>query len=181
MARVTRVDNSRKEHICGRGNHLIPKGDSYLTAAPGFRSKPKYRCLSHPFRPSELTTSAASEPLAAVEAFTDSAAIGFDSHEDLRDAWEELKGALEEYMQAREGALEAWENGNSQLEELRDTAQDAYDEAESFDPEDFDEDEPENGEDGEPTDEWIEWDERRAEHLAEQTDEAVGIAEGLSL
>ena len=134
MARVHRVERSAKEHVCGRGGHVIPKGDPYLHASPGFRRRrPLIRCIQHPFRPSELTTSAASEPMAAVEAFEDAASAGFDSFADLVSAWDELKSAAEEYLQAREEALEAWEHGNSMLEELRDTAQEAYDELDGHD------------------------------------------------
>ncbi|QOC58103.1 hypothetical protein SEA_SCUMBERLAND_81 [Microbacterium phage Scumberland] len=185
MARVKQVNNSRKEHVCGRGNHPIPKGDAYLTASPGYRGRPKYRCLQHPFRPSELTTSAASEPMSAVEAFEDSASAGFDTHEDLESAWDELRSAVEEYQQMREQALEAWENGNSQFEEYVETANAALDEVEGFYLEEFSEPEPD--EDDPST--WFDedefdgahqgWDERRAEHLAEQTDEALSVAGSL--
>lgn len=177
MARVKRVDNSRKEHICGHGNHPIPKGDSYLTASPGFRARPKYRCLNHPFRPSELTTSLASEPLAALEAWSDAVGAGFDTHDDLETAWQELGDALQEYLDAREEALEQWEHGNSQLEELRDTAQEAVDEWESHTIETYDEDEPED----EDTEAWAEWDEERTNHLSEQVEEADGVASGITV
>ena len=177
MARVKRVDNSRKDHTCGHGGHVIPKGDPYFTASPGYHSKPRYRCISHPFRPSELTTSARSEPLAALEAWSDAVALGIDSHDDLRDAWEALGEALSDYLSAREEALEAWEHGNSQLEDLRDVAQEAQDEWESHDIEDFDEEAPED----EDSEDWAEWDERRAEHLTEQVDEAVAVADGIEV
>lgn len=185
MARVKRIDNSRKDHVCGRGGHPIPKGDSYLTASPGYRGRPKYRCLVHPFRPSELTTSAKSAPMSAVEAFEDAAATGFEDIDGLREAWEELKSAVEEYASEREQALEAWEHGNSQLEEYLETAQAALEEIEGFDPEDFDEDEP--NEDDEATwdgaDEYQlafdDWDARREEHLTQQTDEALSVAGSL--
>jgi len=177
MARVKRVDNSRKEHTCGRGNHPIPKGDSYYTASPGFRAKPKYRCMEHPFRASELTTSMASEPLAAIEDFTDQVSAGFETHEDLTTAWDDLRSALEQYLEAREEALEQWENGNSQLEELRDTAQEAFDEVEGWEPETFDDDEPEDAE----SEQWEEWDQDRQNHLSEQASEAESIVGGLSV
>lgn len=175
MARVKQINNSRKEHVCGRGNHPIPKGESYLTASPGYRGRPKYRCLQHPFRPSELTTSAASEPMSAVEAFEDSANAGFDTHEDLESAWDELRSAVEEYQQMREQALEAWENGNSQFEEYVETANAALEEVEGFDVESFDDEEPS------ATDEeaWEEWDQARLDHLSEQTDEALSVAGSL--
>ena len=189
MARVKRQDNSRIEHICGKGGHVIPKGDSYLMASPGFRRrKPLIRCLDHPFRPSELTTSARSAPLSAVEAFEDAAGAGFESMEDLESAWAELGDALEEFMDEREQALEAWENGNSQLEDLFDQAQAAHEEWEGHSFEDFDEDEPQE-EDFKDTekgrrkyDEALEeWNQNRMDHIQDQTDEALGVAQGLDI
>ena len=193
MARVKRVDRSRKPHVCGRGGHEIPAGDPYLTASPGFRATPKYRCVKHPFRPSELTTSLASEPMAAVESFEEAAAVGFDTHDDLEAAWTELGEAVEEYQQTREQALEAWENGNSQLEEFVETANTALDEVQGHDIESFDDTEPEEpGPEPDPEqepdeyevwegirDEWQEWEERRREHLDAQTDEALSVAGSL--
>lgn len=187
MARVHRINKSAKEHVCGRGGHVIPKGDPYLHAAPGYRGRTLYRCVAHPFRPSELVSGAASEPMAAVEAFTDAAGVGFDSIEDLTTAWDELKSAVEEYLSMREEGLEAWEYGNSMLEELRDTAQEALDEVEDFEAVEYggeeepDEEEPESWNEHDTFEEAHEaWEENVQEHVQEQTDEAVGIAEGLT-
>ena len=174
MARVKRINNSRVPHQCGRG-HEIPKGDSYLTAAPGYHSRPLYRCLSHPFKPSELTTSLASEPMSARESFEEQVADGFDTHEDLQAAWEELGSAIEDYQSQRQEALYAWENGNSTLEELVYTADAAYDEWSSFEVEEFDQEEPDESKQKK----WNRWDEARQEHLAEQAAEAKSIASGL--
>lgn len=181
MARVKTVHNSRKTHICGRTGHEIPKGDSYFTASPGYHSRPKYRCTQHPFRPSELTTSLASEPMAAVEEFEDQAEAGFDDIDELRSAWEELGQAIEDYQSQRQEALDAWEYGNSQLEDFVYTADAAYDEWSSFEPEDFDE-EPDR-EDFESQEEYesalSEWEVQKEEHLEQQTEEALNIATGL--
>jgi hypothetical protein len=184
MARVHRVNRSNKEHICGRGGHVIPKGEPYLHASPGFRRrKPLIRCVEHPFRPSELTTSAASEPLAAVEAFEDAAAAGFDSFAVLVSAGDELKEAAESYLNDREYALEAWEHGNSQLEELRDQAQEAYDELDGHSIDEQDEpDEPGDEPEDTDSDEWAEWEEANSAHdewrqaLDDATDEALSVA-----
>src|SRR5262245_44054667 len=133
MARAKLQANSRKEHVCGKGNHVIPKGDSYYYASPGFRSRTvRYRCLAHPFRPSELTTSMRSEPLSAIEDFEDQAAAGFDSIDDLRSAVETVAEAIRDYANQRQEALDQWENGNSQLEEYVETAEAAADEAEGI-------------------------------------------------
>lgn len=193
MARVKRIENSRKAHVCGRGGHEIPKGDPYLTASPGYRGRPKYRCIEHPFRPSELTTSMASEPMAAVEAFEDAAGAGFDSIEDLTAAWDELKEAVESYRDQRQEALDAWEYGNAQLEEYVETAESAVQEVEGFTPEEFGDEEPEEPGDEpdieeEPDvhetwealrDEYAEWEANRDQHIEEQTEEALTVAGSL--
>lgn len=200
MARQHLVKKSRKSHICGtpKGRHEIPVGEDYYWAAPGFRGRKQFRCTRHRFRPSELTTSAASIPLAAVEAFEDQVNLGFDSVEDLQSAWEEVQSAAEEYHSDRESALDAWENGNSTLEELRDRAEEAMNEIQGHDIEDFDEDEPEQSdfmrfaedEDGNETDSEVEdtdayeaahaeWEENLQEHITEQANEALGIAQGV--
>jgi hypothetical protein len=188
MARVKRVDNSRKDHQCGRG-HVIPKGDSYLMASPGYHARPKYRCLNHPFRPSDLTTSARSEPLSAMEAFEDAANEGFATIEDLQSAWDDLGQALEDYLAMREEGLEAWENGNSQLEELRDQAQEAYDAWDSHTIEEWSGDDEPVREDFKDTDKgqrkfdeaWEEWESEHSEHVSSQTAEAQEVAGGLDV
>ena len=187
MARVKIVQNSRKDHQCAAG-HVIPKGESYYTASPGYRAKPRYRCMAHPFRPSMLTTSARSEPLAALEAFEDTLSAGVESIEDLQSAWDDLGSALEEYVQMREEGLEAWENGNSTLEELRDQAQDVYDTWEQWEPEDFDEDEP-DPDDFKDTEKGrrkydealAKWDEERTAHIEAQVSEASDYASSLDI
>ena len=184
MARVTRVDKSRKEHTCGRGGHVIPIGDPYLWAKPGFRGTPRYRCLCHPFRRSELTVTLAAEPLAAVEAFEDIAGSGrVDSIEHLQDEWDALVAAVEDYASQREESLAQWEHGNPQLEELFDIATAAVDNVAGHSIEEFEEPEPARsdypeGDEGEREYEVArdEWGERRAEHVAEQAEQALEVA-----
>lgn len=184
MARIHSVKRSNKDHICGRGGHTIPKGEPYTWAKPGFRRRtPLIRCAAHPFRQSELMTGLASEPTAAVEAFEDAAAAGFDSIEDLESAWDELRSTVEDYVNQRQEALDAWEHGNSQLEEYVYTAQAALDEVEGFTPESFDEPD----EDGWDEDDWSggpdDFDgyvaHKLQEHVEEQTEAALEIAGGL--
>lgn len=144
MARVHRVATSRKEHTCGAGGgHTIPAGEPYSWAKPGFRRRtPLIRCANHPFRPSELTTSQAAAPMAAQEAFDDALAdidqTAAEALDELATAVEELQSAVRDYADERQAALDAWEYGNSTLEELNDTAQAAADEAESFEVEEWD-------------------------------------------
>lgn len=130
MARVHKVTASRKDHTCGRGGHVIPKGEPYLWAKPGFRTRtPHIRCVQHPFRPSELTTSLASEPMAAAEAALESLEevdlTSVEALDELTTILEEVRSAAEEYASTRREAADAWENGNSTLEELADTADEA--------------------------------------------------------
>jgi hypothetical protein len=190
MARVKRQDNSRIEHICSKGGHVIPKGDSYLMASPGYRRrKPIIRCLAHPFRPSELTTSARSEPLSAMEAFEDAANEGFATIEELQSAWDDLGQALEDYLSQRDEALEAWEHGNSQLEEYRDQAQEAYDTWEGHTIEEWSGDDEPQREDFKDTDKgqrkfdeaWEEWESEHSEHVSSQTAEAQEVAGSLDV
>lgn len=170
MARVHRVPKSRKEHTCTWGNHVIPKGDPYLHASPGFRRRhPIVRCLAHPFRPSELTTSAASAPMAAAEGFEDALdAINPQDNgalDELQTALEELTSAVEEYRDERQSALDAWENGNEQLQQYVDTAEAAVSEVEGIV---IDEGDREALTD----DEW-------AEHVESQIEDARAVVGGL--
>lgn len=181
MARVHRVTRSNKEHTCGLG-HVIPKGDPYLWAKPGFRTRtPKVRCIHHPFRPSDLATGANQEPLAAQEAFTDALdALEPHDYDGLEEARSEFESALEEYVNVRQEGLDAWENGNATMEDLLYTAQSALDEFSSFTVDEFDEEEPDT-EDGEESPEWEAWDSARDEHWETVLDDARSAAESIEL
>jgi hypothetical protein len=135
MARAHKVPSSRVVHRCGQG-HDIPAGEGYYWAAPGFRASKKYRCLKHPFRPSELTTSLVGEVYAAQEAWSDAADGGLATIEDIQAAYEEFEQALTDYRDQRQEALDAWEYGNAQLEEYLEAAEDALGEIEGWHPED---------------------------------------------
>lgn len=171
MARIYHTAKSRKERYCTPGHHTIPVGSAVASAAPGFRSREIFACAAHPFRPSNLTTSLRAEPLAAQEALED--AMGAMDQEDpgvldeLTAALEEFQSAVEEYASTRREALDAWENGNSQLEELSDTAENAESEATGVEVEEWDGDEelrdsePDEEPDDEDSPEWTAWDEKR--------------------
>jgi len=170
MARVNRVAKSRKVYRCGQG-HDIPIGEPYLYANPGFRSRTRLiRCTTHPFRPSELTTSLASEPMAAQESFLDAIdEIDVTSEtaiEELEAEVEALLSEVEQYRDARQEALDAWEHGNSTLEEFVETADAAVDEISSFTADngtDYDEVTPE------------EWEEYASSIIEEARDMASGL------
>lgn len=183
MARIHRVQKSNKVHQCSKG-HEIPKGEPYTWAKPGFRRRtPLIRCIQHPFRPSELMTGAASAPTAAVEAFDDACLQGFEDMDALEAAWDELRDAVQEYADERQQALDAWEHGNSQLEEYLETANAALQEIEGHTFESFDEGEPElvNFDDDQAEYEaaFQEWEDARDAHVEEQVDEAQSVAGSL--
>jgi hypothetical protein len=205
MARVTRVNKSNIEHVCEVGRHTIPKGDAYLWAKPGFRGRKRFRCPEHPFKESDLATGMNAEPLAAREEFI-STAEGLEpfDYDGLREAVETFQGALDDYVSVREEALDAWENGNSTLEELRDAAQEARDSFEpdvdeftDDEPEDVDEpdDEPDEDEDPEAHEEWTRlndayqeyvterdaWEDERDEHWENAVSEAIDAAQSVEL
>jgi uncharacterized phage infection (PIP) family protein YhgE len=103
----------------------------------------------------------------------------FASIDDLNAGAEQVKEAFNEYADECESALDAWENGNSQLEERADGARTAADELDSWEPEEFDY-QGEVKDDGEPVDQ-AEYDDALAEHVSEQQnefEEAMGSAEG---
>jgi len=141
MARVHHLSTSNVEHTCRRG-HVIPKGQPYSWAAPGFRARKRFACAEHPFRSSELTTSKVGEAIAAGEALTD-ALDAIDTTDAgaidaIREAVESFAGEIRQYADERREAADTWENGNSQLEEYADTAESAADEIESHDVEEWD-------------------------------------------
>ncbi|QOP64796.1 hypothetical protein SEA_DELAGARZA_37 [Microbacterium phage DelaGarza] len=189
MARVHRVQRSNKEHTCGVGGHVIPKGEPYLWAKPGFRTRtPKVRCVNHPFRESDLATGMNQEPLAAREEFIDAldSLEEFD-YDGLREAVETFQSALDDYVSVREEALDAWENGNSTLEEYRDNAQQARGDFEP-DVDEFSDEEPEGSEfedDDDGHDEFEAahdaWESERQDHWDNAVEEARSAAEGLDL
>jgi len=194
MARAKWTKSSRKPHICGRG-HEIPVGEGYYSAAPGFRGRTLYRCQAHPFRPSELTIGMRAAPLSALEALEDAipelGADGYDRADDydsLRSAVEEFASEIRSYAEDRRYALDEWPNGNSMLEELQYTAEQAADEAESIadDIEEFDIEEPEradyaDGEDGqgEWTDAYEQWDADRDQHWEDTVEAAMDAAQSI--
>lgn len=139
MARVHRVESSRTVHRCHAGHDIQPP-QGYSWAAPGFRGRKMFACSTHPFRPSQLTTSAVSSVLAAQEALDDEL-DSLTTHEEFTTAWEGFTQELEQLQSERQEALDAWEHGNSQLEELVEATDAAMDEASGFEVPEFDGDE----------------------------------------
>lgn len=184
MARITRVAKSRKEHTCGKGGHVIPKGSPYMHATPGFRGRTLYRCFEHPFRGSDLATGLNADALRAQEDFDDTiGSLEEYDYEGLNGAISEFREALEEYVSIREEGLSAWENGNSTLEELRDDAQAALDEIEGLE-EHEDLEEPERSQfdsDEEFEQAKDDWETERQEHWENAISEAETASSNVSL
>lgn len=172
MARAHKVNSSRKPHTCGRGGHAIPTPEGYYWAAPGYHAPKQYRCLSHPFRESELTASLVSMVYAAREALEDEV-NNATTHEELEQGWETFKGELESYRDQRQEALDAWEYGNSTLEEFVNDAEEALSEAEGFQVEEYSGELTGDAADGE--------DEEYEAWLDEQREAVMEAAQGLNL
>ena len=189
MARVrtTTCNGQGAEKKCGSCGHVIAKGEKYLHAKPGFRTRrPLIRCLKHPFRESDLITGNRQEIVRAKEDALD-AIDGADTFEDLASAMSEFESAADDYLSMREEALDQWPNGNSQLEEYRDQAQAIVDEvsgwssdySDTYEPDDDDLDRlhEEAGDEPHSRDDLVElW---LQEKLDEAKDEARDTLEGL--
>lgn len=184
VARVTYVKKSRKaQRPCTKCGDELPVGSAYLYWEPGFRSHHKVvRCMKPECAPSrsERESSALSGPMAAQEAF-EAATSALDMsdegvQEQLQSEWESFREAVREYADEARQAAEAWEYGNSQLEERADEAEGWADEMEGFDVEEFygDAPDPEDYEDGTDDPAYEEAVEKHAEereaHYAEQLD-----------
>lgn len=189
MARVHRVHKSAKEHKCSFNGHTIPKGSAYTWAKPGFRTRrPVVRCLAHPFRESDLITGQRAEIVRAredaLEAIDAAASI-----EEVESAMQEFESAADDYQALRQEALDAWENGNSQLEEYVYQAEEIQSEVSGWSADYSDSDEPdevdikdaayqaqEGGEDFNAEDWVASWQEERLEEVRES---ARDLLEGL--
>jgi chromosome segregation ATPase len=203
MARVKYIKKSQTERRCHAG-HVIPKGSSYSYAAPGYHARTIFACSEHPFKGSDLASSPyKAQALSAIESFD--TAVGSIDHEDseaidqLTTAFEDLTSEFEDILSQREEALDSWENGNSMLEELKDTAQNNVDELQNHTVEEWSGDdealawnpeehpEPEDDE----SEEWDEWNTAKedheqalsdyASHIEDQINEATEVVGGLDV
>jgi hypothetical protein len=142
MARVTTVPKCRKPQTCGKCGEVIPVGDGYRHATPGFRGRRKVRCMKPGcmFRQSDLTTSNMSGAYAAIEGLEDEIPL-VESLDDMTAAMATAAEGLREVAEMYDEASQAWgDNGHEEWDEKRDTLNDAADELENFqwEPEDGD-------------------------------------------
>ncbi len=191
MARVrtTTCNGQGREKKCSSCGKVIEKGEKYLWAKPGFRRRiPVIRCLKHPFRESDLITGNRAEIVRAKEDAIDAIEAAW-TIEEIESAMRDFESAADDYVLLREEALDAWPNGNSQLEEYVYQAEAIQSEVSGWAPDYSDSDEPDEvdikdaayqaQESGESfnTDNWIEsW---REERLEEVKDSARDLLEGL--
>ncbi|XAO35650.1 hypothetical protein SEA_FIRECASTLE_43 [Microbacterium phage FireCastle] len=184
MARIHHVKKSAKEHTCGKG-HVIPKGDPYTWAKPGFRTRrPLIRCARHPFTESDLITGQRGEIVRAKEAALE-AIDGASSPEDVEAAVAEFASAAEDYQSTRQEALDAWPNGNSTLEEFVYQAEAIVSEVDGWTADDFEEPDQDSFEEDADAADYEDLEEftafKRAEHLEEVQDAARDLIEGLDM
>jgi hypothetical protein len=183
MARIHHVTKSAKEHICSFNGHTIPKGEPYTWAKPGFRTRRALnRCLQHPFRESDLIQGQRQAIVLARETATDAITDAVDVDE-VQTAMQDFASEAEDYLNTRQEALDAWENGNSQLEEFVYQAEAILDEVNSWDCDEFDEpDEADVDLAAEGYDSFEEYlDDKREEHLNEVREAALDLLDGLEM
>jgi hypothetical protein len=183
MARIHRVSKSAKEHICSFNGHTIPKGEPYTWAKPGFRTRRALnRCAEHPFRESDLIQGQRQVIVRAKEDAVD-AISSAGSVEEVESAMQDFAAEAEDYLNTRQEALDAWENGNSQLEEFVYQAEAILDEVNSWDADEFEEpdaaDVDLDAELYETFEEYVE--DRREEHLNEVRESASDLLDGLEM
>lgn len=135
VKKIEIVKKSRKDQgTCGKCGDPLPAGTGYLCWYPQFRSNyKKVRCLKPECfpRPSERESTYAATILAAQEAFHDNVA-GLDSPDDIEAAVQEVADAIDGVKGEYEGALDAWEHGNEQLQEKVDHYEDQHSELDGW-------------------------------------------------
>lgn len=120
VARVNTVNKAAKDQgTCGRCGKPLPKGEPYLWYTVGFRSDYKHkRCLDPACYPreSERDTSKYATVLAAIESFNDNI-DSLTEIDEVEQAVQDVAEAIAEVRDEYQEALDAWENGNEQLQE----------------------------------------------------------------
>lgn len=172
LAKVNHVAKARKDQgTCERCDTVITRGMPYYWFLVGFRSTYKHvRCVNHYPRVSERESSMKAQVYAAQENFESAMSNLSYTLEDLdaiRNSYEEYVEDLRSYAEDRRAALDEWEYGNSQLEELAEDAENALYEVEDWEPEDFYGDEDDE-------------DEVR-DHIETQVQDALDKVQGVSI
>jgi hypothetical protein len=133
VAKVETVQKSQKDQgKCEHCGVALPKGSAYRYFYVGFRATYKHvRCMKPECTPklSERESSTKADVYRAQEDFEANLAAATTA-DDVQAAYESFHEAVDQYATEREEALEAWENGNSQLEEVAEAARQAADDME---------------------------------------------------
>ena len=106
MARLRRVESSRKPHTCGtrEGPHPIPVGEGYYYWQP--RYGPRHvRCFKHRPRQSEMTTSKMAEVYAAQEDLQEFNIVVLQELEEEQSDADRLKVGKERAEEVLEDAM----------------------------------------------------------------------------
>ncbi len=170
VARVKTVQKSAKDQgKCGNCGIELPKGSGYIWWTVGFRSNYKYkRCLKPGCfpRPSTRETSKFATILSAQENFQDTIEEQ-DTKDSIESAVQEVGSSVREVADEYQEALDAWENGNEQIQEKVDHYSGQADEIENWTFEGADEPERCDNHEDEPDDDCEECQEKCAEWLDE--------------
>lgn len=172
LAKVNRVAKARKaQGKCETCQTPIEPGMPYIWFTKGYMNTYKHvRCIQHYPSISERESSMKAVVYAAQENFeanVQNLDYVLDDLDIIRNAYEEYVEDVRSYAEDRRAALDEWEYGNSQLEELAEAAEEALAEVEDWEPEDFYGDEDDE-------------DEVRA-HIEEQVQEALDKVQGVSI
>lgn len=172
LAKVNHVAKARKDQgKCESCDTVVTRGMPYYWFTKGYMSSYKHvRCVNHYPTLSERESSMKAQVYAAQENFeanVSNLAFVLDDLDIIRNAYEEYVEDVRSYAEDRRAALDEWEYGNSQLEELAEAAEEALAEVEDWEPEDFYGDEDDE-------------DEVRT-HIEEQVQEALDRVQGVSI
>lgn len=125
MARVHTIDKSRKSPgECGHCRKVIPAGEGYRYAQPGYRNRRKLiRCMAPAchFRQSELTNSKMSTVYAATENAEDTI-NGWDGEDadDIAEALRECAGEINDVASEYGDAAQAMGSAGDEMQEKAD-------------------------------------------------------------
>jgi uncharacterized phage infection (PIP) family protein YhgE len=123
MARVTTHTAAKDYPAQG-----IKKGETYYQWTPYRRGVQRSKTKPTPSQVSSAKTAVILDAIEGSRKIIDEA----DEPDEIQSAVEEVGNVANDVLAEYDEALEAWPNGNSQIEEKRDTVQSFIDECESF-------------------------------------------------
>ena len=127
MAKIKRVEKSRKEVTCGKCRKVIPVGSSYIYAEPYMRPK-MIRCTECGLKAWETSGSDFVQTLGSIQDdWRENYDIEGGAESDIKDALEELRDAAEESLDNMPESLQEGPTGEM-LQERIDMLEDAMNE-----------------------------------------------------